>query len=260
MSSDRAKNDIDELMTVALHEKVKALEDEYKEMLKKNEELVKQNLKIQKITKRRIENICVPTTSIIQTKSNINQTNSQSIPFAAHENEFLPAQLHELRSMTEGKRKDGPFVAKCLEFLYKGDLKIIGNKVSGKRKLKGKSTITPQKRSLMESMLNERFESEGVDEKILVDRSERLTRLIGDGIQNLTRRKASSIITDSTTTTVPASTILATTRPASITPALAATTAPAPITSAITTAITPATFNAQPFDAFTYVQILFFNY
>lgn len=102
---------------------------------------------------------------------------------------FTNTQLRSLRSIGKGKKSDLNFVTKCLDYLYGGDVKIIAGKCGGNKKMKEKTLITPQKKTLMLTMLNERIESEGVTDEINIERLQRLNRMIGDGIYSITKRQ-----------------------------------------------------------------------
>lgn len=241
---DREGINIDELTIAAMAERIKVLEEKNEKLLEKNAKLQQDNCILKKmLDSSKNLNLCkdvkIQKMSRVQTAMNV-QTKEQCTVFSTYANLFSTEQLSELRKIKEGKRLDGPFIAKCLEFLYCDDMRKIATKVSGKRKMKNKTTITPQKKFLIESLLNERIESEGVDEAVLNNRSARLTRLLGDGIQTLTRRLNTEDIanvTTSTTTTLPATAIM---------PSTEATPVNAPVY-----------FSAQPFNC---VTIPFYSY
>lgn len=229
--SDASKNscstDGDEQTIERMVEKIEALEKKCEELLEKNVGLKTQNSKLQKdnrILKKMLEssknlNLCKDvkiqkltaasaTTTSNGVSNNVNQTksNTKQVLFADHEQHFSSIQLNKLRSIEKGKRRDSAFISKCLEFLYDGNTEIIAGKHSGNRKLEGKSMVSPAKKVLMEQLLNERVESEGIDGGDFLERSSRLNRLIGDGIYTLTKRRAPADMNHQTPKTVTQST------------------------------------------------------
>lgn len=147
------------------------------------------DIKIQKLTALIASNVAP------EMSDNMRHTTTKTIAelFAAHAHHFSPSQLTELRSVEKGQRKDATFIAKCLEFLYDGETDKIAQKYPGNRKEKGKSMITPPKKDhQMEQLLEERVESEGVSNQIVIERSSRLKRLLGDGIYTLSKRQTAT--------------------------------------------------------------------
>lgn len=70
----------------------------------------------------------------------------------------------------------------------------MANKYAGNRKIKGKSQITPNKKVLMQMLLNERVASEGCDVELVIERCDRLNRLLGDGLYTITKRQVAKKI------------------------------------------------------------------
>lgn len=67
-------------------------------------------------------------------------------------------------------------------------MSVISQKVSGERKIKGKTPITPNKLRVFDEMLTERVESEACDENLAIQRCTRLNRLIGDALYTISKR------------------------------------------------------------------------
>lgn len=85
--------------------------------------------------------------------------------FERHEQYFNEERLWDLRSHLPGKPKDASFVVKCIKYMYREDMSVISQKVSGERKIKGKTPITPNKHRVFDEMITERVESEACEEK-----------------------------------------------------------------------------------------------
>lgn len=187
---------------VALKNKIATLENDNEQLQKKNAKLLKDNqamkklldtaknlnlykdIKIQQLKYNSMPNLMPNLTAITASGS------TSKILFEKYEDHFEAAELIELRSCGKGKRQDCGFITKCIRFLYHENMAQIANKCSGDRKIKNKTPISPGKKVLMENMLSERVESEGVDELTALERRERFNRLVGDSIHNLTKRPA----------------------------------------------------------------------
>lgn len=117
-----------------------------------------------------------------------NVTLQSKLLFAKHAGNFTAEQLRSLRSIGKGQKCDTTFIGKCLDYLYDGNVQTIAGKCGGDKKMKGKALITPPKKLLMETMLNERIESEGVTTEVNIERIRRLNRMIGDSIYSVARR------------------------------------------------------------------------
>lgn len=277
LRNDEGENNCDEQTSdEAIAEKIEGLEKKCKELSEKNVELEKKNSKLQKdncVLKKMLEsskslNLCkdmkiqklsTHTASLSTNNANTIQKQSKIKPvlFADYANHFSTAQLNDLRATDKGKRNDIKFVSKCLDFLYRGDKATIARKYPGNRKLKGKSMITPKKKTLMGQILDERIESEGVDEEIFIERSSRLNRLIGDGIYSLTKRQEPVEITPAPVNATENFTLQTTTDDGqSMNQTLQKTTFAGQTMNQTpqTVIITPHTF-----DAFNYVHIPYFN-
>lgn len=185
-----------------MKKRIDSLEIKCKELTAKNTRLMNDNSALKKLLdasksvnmSKDIQLLRLKSTSTNASDSSSTGAN-QSEPrfstvfsgFAAH---FTPQELIELNSVGKDKQQDANFIATCLKFLYKSDIKKLSTKCVGARNLKGKTTITPEKKTLMADLLAARVQSEGVDESLLVTRCGRLNRIIGDGIHTNVKRKA----------------------------------------------------------------------
>lgn len=197
-----------------LQKKCNELTTENSKLLKENGKLLKDNSALKKMLDSSKSGNLIKDLKIqkLKTVANANSfvinnedTNVVRMAFTEQEKYFSPTQIRELRSVGRGKNNDGHFIAKCLEFLYDECVDVIAGKCGGDRKMKGKTLISPMKKSLMKNMLNERIASEGVDDMVLSERTKRLNRLLGDGIYTITKRTKQP----STRTTIPAQTFSA---------------------------------------------------
>lgn len=184
-----------------MKKKIDSLENKCKELAVKNTRLMNDNSALKKLLDASKSVNMSKDIQLLRLKSaNTNVSDSSSIGanrlepkrttvfsnFAAH---FTPEELIELNSVGKGKPQDANFIATCLKFLYKSDIKKLSTKCAGARNLKGKTTITPEKKTLMADLLAARVQSEGVDETLVVTRCGRLNRIIGDGIHTNIKRK-----------------------------------------------------------------------
>lgn len=198
--------------TDALYARISALEKTCEELTNENEILKKTNVILEKENAKqkkdngalkklldssksmnllkdlKIEKLKTLTLTQSVVGDTIENNNPMQLPFREHEMYFSSEQMLELRSIGKGKARDSSFITKCLTYFYGGSIDVIAGKCSGPKRMKGKTCVSPDKKSLMGNMLNERVECEGVEEAIFLERTERLNRLIGDGIYNIVKR------------------------------------------------------------------------
>lgn len=189
--------------SVALKERNDQLEQKCVALTVQNEKLLKDNRALKKmLDAAKSLNLCKDmkirqlTTQFgvdeSKTNNDVGTEKQKKLLFSDHEEHFSDLQLNELRSTGKGKSKDAQFVSKCIEYLYEKNIDKLSEKCSGDRNIRGKSIITPPKKCLMQNMLNERVNSEGLDEQSALERSARLNRLIGDGLYTITKRRVTA--------------------------------------------------------------------
>lgn len=127
-----------------------------------------------------------------QTAANINDpASSKQLLFSeyaiSHPNYFDQVKLRKLRSFSKGQPGDGQFITQLLKYVYNDDVKKIAGKCGGDKKVVGKTLVTPEKKSLIVSMLTKRFESENLTEEQFLTRTQRINRVIGNSIYTITR-------------------------------------------------------------------------
>lgn len=93
--------------------------------------------------------------------------------------------LIKLRSVKGMKRNDSTFILQCMRQLYK-DPKMVRLK-SARGSGNVKSTISPDKRQLMENIFADRLSNEDIDEREFSVRYIRLNDLINSAINNIRR-------------------------------------------------------------------------
>lgn len=205
------ENDSDELL--ALKQTINSLEEKNKELTEKNTKLINDNRALKKMLDtsksmnlckdvkiQRLESqLAVGATNINNKTDTCKQTISEESPkmnlFDGFEQCFTAAEMLELSSIGKGKRLDGAFITKCLKFLYKEDVSKLKTKCVGdQHKMRGKSIITLTKKNVMAVLLNRRVKSEGVNDKIEIERCDRLTRLTGDAIYKITKRDEGKVV------------------------------------------------------------------
>lgn len=201
------------------------------------------------------------------TESNnlIDKRKAKTMLFSDYTELFTIPQMNELHSTGHGQTRDSTFILKLLEFLY-GDVEKLRDKCSGSRKLKGKTLITPTKKDVMENMLSQRVESEGVNGELAIGRCGRLNRLIGNSLYTIKRRIGmTSEVASVAPLNVSAQIVQELNRNQQVhsTPAITPTTLSA--SASASTSTTPQVFSPmaqaqlQQFDAFNYITIPF-NY
>lgn len=184
---------------IALKERYIVLENKCKELTLHNQKLTKDNRVLKKMLDASkslnlckdltIKNLSHQSTTQTVTSNNVITNDTPKILFGNYEHHFSEMGMNSLRSIGKGKSKDAIFIATCLEYLYGGDVSKLAVKSSGDRKTKGKSQITPNKKIVMQNLLDERVESENCDEHTFSERRGRLNRLIGDGLYTITKRR-----------------------------------------------------------------------
>lgn len=284
-AEEKQVDEIDKNYVNELKERIEFLENKCKELTKQNEKVLKDNRALKKMLDasknlnlikdvkiQKMASQCVSDRTALQHSEKPEKMSVVKL-FGGFEQHFSTEQLNELRSIGKGKRGDAKFILKCLEFLYDKDVRKISQKCSGDRKLRGKTVITPQKKNLMVSLLNERVEGEGVVAQMLTERCNRLNRLIGDGLYTLINRRSPREFENSMSSQI-TSTFTAQTHPVQNsfpnTSAVTSQNLPAQNSSqnssTITTAITSQNVPNQPlpqflmmhphqFDAFNYVSL-----
>lgn len=110
--------------------------------------------------------------------------------FIKHESNFTPTQLKELRSISTGKSKDTKLISIAMESFYED--RVAQKCVSKRSDDDGKHVITPEKKDIMKEMLEERVTAEGVAQSVVIERCDRLNRLIGDAVYNHQRKLKNS--------------------------------------------------------------------
>lgn len=80
-----------------------------------------------------------------------------------------------------------------MKFLYNNDVEKISVKCSGVRITKGKEPVSPPKKISMERLLQERVEAEGNGQQMVLERCDRINRLIGDAVYNIQRKGAQNV-------------------------------------------------------------------
>lgn len=175
-----ATAEADELIT--LKNKYKICEQSLKvakKLLRESSQLnLEKDLKIQQITSQ---------------KENSNE--SDEILFETFSKHFDPPDLHEIRSVGSGVKKDSTFIYKIMNSFYKNNLDKLYNRSATGKKYKGitKHEITFEKKEVMEKMLTERVKWELRDQscssKEFLTRVNRLNKLVRFAIGNLLPKK-----------------------------------------------------------------------
>lgn len=197
----RKNADDDSIENSELKEKIDILERENSalktdnELLqKKSEKLLKDNQALKKLLDAAKNLNLYKDMHIHQLKLKLSENPAHvagaepSILFEKFQSNFSEPELKNLRSIGKGQRRDTAFIMQCIHYLYGGNSGRISKKCAGSKIYKQKTPITPEKKMIMEAMLTERVESEGIDEATAMDRCGRFNRLIGDGIHNITKR------------------------------------------------------------------------
>lgn len=187
----------DDIEKVDLLKANELLQKKCSDLQSANSKLMKDNRALKKLLEASKSMNLYKDVKIKQLKFTENTNVAESVPekrmlFKEFDSHFTAAEIKEIRSFGQGKRKDAAFVTKCVDCLYKGDKSQILHKCSGERKIKGKTPISPEKRELLSKMLVERVEADKTSEEEDFERCDRLNRLMGDAIYNLTKRHQAS--------------------------------------------------------------------
>lgn len=121
---------------------------------------------------------------LLSEKSTADKTETPKTLFKSFEEKINSLVLKKLRSLDNGQKFDSTFVLTLVRSLYANDLTVLlSRNVSGK----GKSPITPAKKTIIHDMLNERVIAEETDETLATQRINRIGGLLNDAITNITR-------------------------------------------------------------------------
>lgn len=168
--------------------------------LKKKYKIVEHNLKIAKsLLKKSSQLNLEKDLKIKQIMSQHENSNgnlqSDDILFETFSNHFDTRDMHEIRSVGPGSKKDSTFISKIMQSFYKNDLDKLNHRSATGKKFKGtkKHEITFEKKEVMEKMLIERLKCELKDElcasKEFLTRVGRLNTLLRFAIGNLLPKK-----------------------------------------------------------------------
>lgn len=117
-------------------------------------------------------------------KITVGKLEQKPVMFKKFEENIDPATLKKLRNIQMGQKQDSSFVLLLVRHFYWNDLSILFNRTASG---KGKTPITPAKKTVMQEILKERVLLEESDEIHVDLRANRINILINDAIANITR-------------------------------------------------------------------------
>lgn len=104
--------------------------------------------------------------------------------FNNFENIFEASELTTLRSIPFSSSRDSSFILQVLRFLYKDDLSILNSRTAS-TKVANKDPISPEKKTILVGLYNERLSSLKLTDLDLDSRNAKLNEFVMTGINNI---------------------------------------------------------------------------
>lgn len=131
-------------------------------------------------------------------KLQVNSTQSLALDkpemkFESFSNILNGDQINQLKTISTNERGDSTFVCSVLKYIYADNLDSIKNKTACGKNCKGqkRNMMTPEKKGMVQDILNERLSSLAIGFEEKQKRENKLNKLINDAFYNITKTSES---------------------------------------------------------------------